>query len=423
MNSLLLLAIIPFLELAEAKSHRAEAELAPPYTYYLSTGYADEADRQDIETAMAFILPSLSLDPVVDHQIPQQATETLYAIDLRAYGWEHRFAKSIKGQHPYGPHDLPLVIRADWFLATATDCTRSTLYYDLLFGERFAKLDDFYKVLEVDDNPDHSFGMAEGKSRVVVSGKRWLASYSVPRGFAWETRDSERVNSLTDPLANPFGPLQHDARETIVGVPAIHMQSGVRGLKYVYMLSSGEGVTQDEAPPDIAQDYTRLLHGGTRLVNGVSCIGCHDEGMQMPTQNELRDYISDGGNLLTYDYDDQRRIEQFHLADIRTELTRNSEDYQAFVESATGIECVEAVAAFRRVIQRYHEPLTAKRFAAELGSDVVELEKAVAYWSAAGYPSPARVVAVASGMDIPRDAAEEHYRYCIDALVAWRGTQ
>jgi|GEM_PF-2767154 hypothetical protein len=414
--------LLPLSELIEAGQDRATAGVDPLVTYYLSTAWVPAEQRAGLVTAMRFIVPSLSLEQVVDDQVPQQtaADSTLWRIDTKALGWYQSLPRVLQRANPYHDgHGPSLVIRADWFLVAATDCKDSTTYYELVFGEAFTKKAQFLQRLGiVTDQSGLSFGLIEANSGVIVSKKRWIETFGQRRGYAWGTRDSAKIDLETDPLGRPDGKFKHDAEEWIIGVPKIHAATGRRGALQVYFLANAAGDRQDVAPPDIATDHTRVRHGATEIRNGISCISCHVEGMIEPTTNEFRDLITAGADVYA-DKVTQRSLEAFHLGDIMTEIERNREDFAAMVEACAGVPPKQAVEAFTQVVRAYDAPVTPEMAAAELGVELDELRSAIAYGSNTGQFSP-RMVALAHDRAIPRQAWEALYLEAFRAVKTWR---
>lgn len=413
-----LLAILPAQESAQAAAHQASLNPADvPYTYYFTASGVPEDEREGLVTALRFTLPSLSLLPVIDHQLPQQIEGTnLHWIDTRGLGWEHSLPRVLK-KYPYSYRKPPLVIRADWFIPFAMDAAEETAYYDLMFGKVFDRREQFIKAFGLVDDKRFSFGLIEGDSGVIVQKKRWMESVGVPRGYAWVTKDSAKIDAKSDPLNFPDGTFKHDAEEWIVGVPKIHAATGARGAMQAYFLANAAGERQDVAPPDIATDHTGVRYGSKEIRNGISCVACHVEGMNPPTVNEFRQLIEAGADVYAKK-DKQAELEAFHLGDIQTELDRNNEDFAAFVQAACGCEPAVAVKAFIASVKGYDADVTLERAAGEFGCDAEELQLALAYASNKGLP--ARLAGLGHGVPIPRQTWEEYYLQAYSALKAWR---
>ena len=420
--ALLLFAASPADDYARANAHRQSIPVQDwGYTYYFTTSGVPAEQREDLATAMRFVLPSLSLKPGVDAQIPLQVEGTnLWMIDTRNYGWEKSLPNLLVKHYPYGiygPHAL--VIRADWFIPFATDASESGAYYDLLFGSRPKTRDEFLKLLQINNDRQYAFGLIEGESGVAVQKKRWVESRPIPRGYAWMTRDSRKIDAASDPLEHPAGDFKHDAEEWIIGVPKLSTATGKRGALQVYFLSDGKGATQDKAPADIVTDHTGVRYGATEIRNGVSCIACHTGGLNQPTVNEFRQLIEFGVDVYAKK-GVQEQLEAFHLSDIGKEITRNNEDFADIVTHCTGVEPELAVKAFVARIKGYDAAVTLEQAACELGAMPQELTFALAFASNDG-TFPARLAALAHGKPILRQSWESgNYLKAYYALKVWR---
>lgn len=417
-----LAAVLPVLDSAAATAHRDSAGLNPLTTFYFSVNHLPADRREPTMTALRFVLPSLSLEPSVDYQVAHDAGEGLYWIDTAAFGWEGRFNRVVS-RYPYqvyNPGKPSLVVRADWFVAFATDAAESTAYYDLLFGVPPATRDDFLKVLGVVREPGQSFGLIEGNSGVILSKKRWIESFGMRQGYAYGTRDSATIRAKSDPLAFPDGSFQHDAEEWIIGVPKVHTATGARGALQVYFLANAAGQRQDVAPPDIATDYTRVRFGASEIRNGVSCIACHAEGLIETKTNEVRDAIDAGIEIYAADKIAQKRIESFHLADTATEMQANRGQFAAIVQAVCGKPPREAVADFVSVVKWYDADLTPEQAALEIGLPAADLTLALAYAQNSGQSVNPRLSAIAHGLSIPRTIWEATYADAVRAVQLWR---
>lgn len=418
----LLAAVLPVLDSAAATAHRDSSGLDPITTFYFTVNHLPEDRRESTLTALRFVLPSLSLNPAVDYQVPHDAGEGLHWIDAEAFGWRGRFGK-VAAQNPYSvfnPGKPSLVVRADWFVTFATDAKESTAYYDLLFGGPLATRDEILSALGVDRTPGQSFGLIEGKSGVILSKKRWIESFGMRQGYAYGTRDSAIVRAESDPLAFPDGAFQHDAEEWIIGVPKVHAATGTRGALQVYFLSDAAGRRQEVAPPDVATDYTRVRRGANEIRNGVSCIACHAEGLIETKSNEVRDAIDAGIEIYAADKATQRRIESFHLADLTGEISANRKQFADIVQAVAGKPPREAVADYVATVKFYDSDLPPEQAAREVGVTPEDLTAAIAYAQNGGTKVNPRLSAIAHGLPIPRTIWESTYADAVRTVQQWR---
>ena len=80
--------------------------------------------------------------------------------------------------------------------------------------------------------------------------------------------------------ARPAGAsaFRHDGGETIFSLP-----NGFQG----YYLSRADGARLDKGPTQIVRDPSRR---DLAVTNGISCMGCHDQGMRK-AKDEVRDAV------------------------------------------------------------------------------------------------------------------------------------
>ena len=220
----------------------------------------------------------------------------------------------------------------------------------------------------------------------------------------WITRDSAEISLENDPLQHLDGGFLWEASEIIGGLPKISVTTGKRGFVQVYGLTDGKGAIQKKAPADIVIDHQRLR--GIEIRNPISCIGCHDQGLNKPTTNGLEDFIASGAEAYALDYES---IESFHLGDLAPLIDRHNEDYQAIVELISGTTADATSDAVEIIVRTYDEPVSLEDAARELSTTADELALAIGYASSSNKEIPARVVAMAHGREMPRTLWEQVY--------------
>jgi serine/threonine-protein kinase len=182
--------------------------------------------------------------------------------------------------------DLPYV-RADWFVATAT---RPPLYHELL------QLPDNVRALESKLGVDLIANFKRGRldragfarSEVSPQANRLVERQDSLYGAYWRSYDfragADNSQLSQFPLGpvfqgNPFLPLafRQAGGEIIFNLP--------NGLQ-AYLLIDGAGKRLNEAP-DFVVDPD-LTSGSAAIVNGLSCMACHVQGMKTGFQDEIR---------------------------------------------------------------------------------------------------------------------------------------
>lgn len=394
-------------------------------------------ERDSVAKILAFVTASCSTSVVLERQLPEAIpTDTggnIYRIHLQQLGWEAGFKQVVK-DYPYRLHSIPL-FRADWFIEHVIDATESgTLYFQLLFGRAPENEADLIGLIGAVEGSQFSFGQIEGASRVAVNRIRWLENYPTPnRTSLWRTRDFAQLNAENDPLNRLVqqlaGDTKHDASEMIWGLPKILSSTGEMGILQGYALANGAGVIQEKAPANIVTDSLdpEKRCRGVEIVNFCSCVTCHTDGLNLPSRNELREYLR---SLVQVDIAAGKpekaialgeRIERFHLGNLLQLIVPWNESYAAMVKACNGLTTEENASKLISVIHEYDRPLTEQDAIRELGADmkVGELKIAVDWAKSKGYVVPERIDALAHGTPIPRDLWVANFRVAYNTVYGW----
>jgi serine/threonine-protein kinase len=273
--------------------------------------------------AISKLVNSLSNQRAIVPPVPVGPDGLVLRIDMRHYGWKDstHWLPLLKG-YPYGlvhsddvarrlyrvaASDLPY-IRGDWFCHNAT---RPALYHRLAMlpgirGTDHVGLPDSQQRLEqllgVDIAGDFKrdrvmrAGIAVGKSGV-SDHNRIVERHDTSFGHYWLSYDSAASDGRQNHVNFPLGPkfpgsenvaaFDHDGGEIIFSLP--------NGLQ-AYLLTTAAGDRLDEGPVNIVQDKAR--HSGSFvIVNAVSCMGCHKEGMISFTDTIRPDYENRPGEV------------------------------------------------------------------------------------------------------------------------------
>src|SRR5262249_22576740 len=149
-------AVLADLEPMDRRARRFQRYFTLTHLY--NAGLSDE-ELQTYRNALAKLVNSLSWGSKIVNPVAVDANRTVLRIDLRWYVWDATIWNRILQEYPYGVLEdttaaraasvgtltkVP-VIRADWFVATAS---RAPLYYDVL--QLPASLTEVEKLLRVD---------------------------------------------------------------------------------------------------------------------------------------------------------------------------------------------------------------------------------------------------------------------------------
>ena len=187
---------------------------------------------------------------------------------------------------------LPFV-RADWFIATAS---RPPLYHTILDLPKQAR--DLERMLKVDVEADFLHdklaraGFAESG---VSSHNRLVDRHTATYGAYWKSYDFSRSEGTGNLFRFPLGPAFADnpfpnqAFEHAGGEIIFNLPNGLQG----YLLVDAKGDRIDVGPIDIVGDDDKTS-GTAAIVNGLSCMACHRNGMQ-PFKDTVRDGLAVSG--------------------------------------------------------------------------------------------------------------------------------
>jgi len=350
-------------------------------THLYNAGETTEA-LNAYRRALSKLINSLSWGREVVKPQPIDAEQTLFYIDLRDYEWDVRNDAwtQIEQAYPYKmTFDAPTqaylreklttlqqemscevpFVHIDWFLATAS---LPSLYHDILALPKTDRELEASLEVFVNENILNAPGKRVWRAGFNNSGvsrhNRVVERHTSRFGAYWKSYDfagsAESQNIFTHPLD-----FIHDGGEIIFNLP--------NGLQ-AYFLVDGEGNRLDVAPTDIVFNPAA---SDPAVRNGLSCIGCHTEGMKT-FEDEVRAVVEQADNPpFNKDKALNLYVERAVMADLVAEDTQR---YRTALEAADGV--------FGGIepIQRFHEafqgPLSAAHAAAAVGLETdVFLEK------------------------------------------------
>lgn len=319
--------------------------------------------------------------------------ETIFRIDLRNYGWTASDWTEVLKKYPYGIEyrnkavrdaheriqDLftadaanPIAyVRGDWFVARAS---LPDLYHRLLnLPDTVAKLEEELKV-NVADNLKQARDVARAgfyQSGVSVNN-RLVERHVMPFGAYWKSYDFKGSSREKNLFLHPLGPaidalapfksfaFQHDGGEMIWNLP--------NGLQ-AYFLADAEGKRINAGPVEVVRDRLESA-GNPVVVNGLSCIACHDQGM-----NRFKDAVRDGFKNAVLAAEDKVQRLYPPNKDMDELLAEDELRFKQAVFSATKVflglktpdEVFDHPEPVSKLAQRYNADLTLKDVMLELG--------------------------------------------------------
>ena len=324
------------------------------------------------QIALSKLVNSLSWGFEIINPISIDDQETIFYIDLRDYEWDIRDAwTQIEDTYPYAIEfdattqanllakltslreqmdcEVPFV-HVDWFLANAS---LPPLYHDLL------------DLPDTDRELENSLGIDVARNIQSAPGRRvWRAGFNEsgvsennrvverhrsPYGAYWKSYDFAGNIGTQNIFTNPLD-FTHDGGEIIFNLP--------NGLQ-AYYISDAQGNRIDVAPTEIVSNPAA---SDPAVRNGLSCIGCHTEGMK-DFEDGVRSVVEQTVNPV---FDKSQALRLYAEKSVMDQhLSDDAERYKAALE-ATGdvFGGVEPVSRFYEV---FHGPVDASHTAAAIG--------------------------------------------------------
>ena len=322
--------------------------------------------------ALSKLVNSLSWGLTVTNPSPIDPQATIFYIDLRHYEWD-RIDGWTKIEEAYPYHiafDAPVQtelreqltrlqtqmncvipsVHIDWFLATASI---PPLYHELLSlpltdGELEQQLD-----VDVVGNLTTAPGVrvlrAGFNNSGVSTNNRVVERHTSRYGAYWKSYDFAGSVGAQNIFTHPLN-FNHDGGEVIFNLP-----NGLQG----YYLVDGNGLRLAEAPINIVSNPAA---SDPTVRNGISCIGCHTEGMKT-FEDEVRSVIESNPNPSYNKAQALRLYVEQSVMDARVGV--DMERYRGALEATGG--AVGGVEPISRFHETFQGPIDAAYAAAVVG--------------------------------------------------------
>jgi len=421
---------------AEAKTTRY-LSLANLYSLRDQEGKYLESDQQMeiYRAALSKLMNSISKGPEV---VPLQAVDearTVYRLNLRDYGMEAETWERIVRGYPYGvsgenrraentiakaTSSRRAYLRGDWFVFA---CAQPPLYHDILkLPANDRQLEKGLGIDVVSNLQNYEAIRAGFRNSGVSQANRMVERHEIEayRGAYWKSYDFSPLNTdLRDDLFQaPLGPesaalastkrmmFTHDGGEVIFNLP--------NGMQ-AYLLSTADGTRLSRAPTEIVQDRNR---GDGAIINGISCMACHSDGMRFPPNKRLETFIDEIGPIAAKSTDTRRErlaVEELYV-EPHTFQRLVKVDMDRFLRSATKAmpgydEPHEPVSI---LYNRYRKPVHADTLGAEFD---LSLQQIVRKLNDSHAPSLAVIASqLENGMRLPRYSFDFTFRQIAAAL-------
>ena len=267
-------------------------------THLYNAGESAEA-LHAYQRALSKLVNSLSWGREVIRPQPIDPQETIFYIDLRDYEWEigtNRWTL-IEAEYPYKiEFDAPTqtnlreklmdlreamacevpFVHVDWFIATAA---LPPLYHDILDLPQTDRELETRLEVNVVENLRNAAGRRAWRAGFNESGvsnnNRVVERHKSRYGAYWKSYDFAGSKGTQNILTHPLS-FTHDGGEIIFNLP--------NGLQ-AYLLVDAGGNRLDAAPISIVSNPAA---SDPTVRNGLSCIGCHTEGMKKDFADQVR---------------------------------------------------------------------------------------------------------------------------------------
>lgn len=378
---------------------------------HLANICADPAAMNVYRQAAVKFLNSLSRSSDVVKLETIDPEGTIIRFNLADLGWNTGDWESVLATYPYtvdpdtetsralaASTRTPMAyVRADWFAFAASQPP----LYDVLL-----QLPNTFQQLAREQGIDiegniHNFvaQRAAFQKSGVSQNNRLIERHPSRSGYFWTSYDFAGNKDRQNLFDYPLGPsgqnaFHHDGGETIFSLP--------NGFQ-AYYLNKATGERLDKGPTAIVRDLSRK---DFTVTNGISCMGCHDQGMRK-AKDDVRDLILKGR---TFPRDVREQVEGLYPPHDKMDALIEGDGKRfadamkrAGVDPAlklNGIEMINALA------KRYEDDLDLTLAAAELGLTKAEFKEGGAYVAKKHRPLLRRL----SQGSVPRDAFELAFR-------------
>ena len=314
---------------------------------------------QEHHKALYKLVNSLSWGVTVTNPQPIDPQETIFYIDLRHYEWDRNDGwTKIEAEYPYHisfdaptqtglkdqltrlqgemKADIPS-IHVDWFVAQAS---LPPLYHDLLSLPLTDRELETRLEVDVAQNLLNAPGVRVWRGGTNNSGvsnnNRVLERHTSRYGAYWKSYDFAGSVGTQNIFTHPLS-FTHDGGEVIFNLP-----NGLQG----YYLANASGFRLDDAPINIVSNPAA---SDPTVRNGLSCFGCHTEGMKT-FEDQVRSVIESNA---TPAYDKAQALRLYaEQSEIDTLLGEDMDRYRvALAKTGGAVDDIEPIQRFHEVFQ------------------------------------------------------------------------
>ena len=314
---------------------------------------------QEYRKALYKLVNSLSWGSTVTNPQPIDPQGTIFYIDLRHYEWDRNDGwTKIEVEYPYQiPFDAPTQtalkeqlgrlqtemksdipsVHVDWFVAKAS---LPPLYHDLLSLPLTDR--ELETRLEVDvaqnllNAPGVRVWRAGTNNSGVSNNNRVIERHTSRYGAYWKSYDFAGSVGTQNIFTHPLD-FTHDGGEVVFNLP-----NGLQG----YYLANASGFRLDAAPINIVSNPAA---SDPTVRNGLSCFGCHTEGMKT-FEDQVRSVIESNA---TPAYDKAQALRLYvEQSEMDVRLGEDMNRYRVALTKTGGtVDDIEPISRFHEVFQ------------------------------------------------------------------------
>ncbi len=394
-----------------------------PFARYFTTTHLHNAGESPealdaYQVALSKLVNSLSWGFQIINPQPIDPVETIFYIDLRDYEWDTRDAwTQIENIYPYAiafdeetqagllakltalraemQCEVPFVY-ADWFLATAS---LPPLYHDILALPGTERELERELGIDVARNLQSAPGVRVWRAGTNDSGvsnhNRVVERHTSRYGAYWKSHDFASSVGAKNIFTHPLS-FERDGGEVIFNLP--------NGLQ-AYYISDASGDRIDVAPTTIVSNPAA---SDPAVRNGLSCIGCHTEGMK-EFEDGVRSVVEQTVNP-SFDKDHALRL-YVTKAEMDPLVSEDTQRYRNALEATGGV--FGGIEPVHRFYEDFHGPIEAAYAAAAVG---LEMEAFLAEIDEKSSLQRLGLAGLLSGGNVKRDAWTAQFSEVISAL-------
>ena len=314
---------------------------------------------QEYRKGLYKLVNSLSWGSTVTNPQPIDPQEIIFYIDLRHYEWDRNDGwTKIETEYPYHiafdaptqtalkeqltrlqremKSDIPSV-HVDWFVAQAS---LPPLYHELLSLPLTDR--ELETRLEVDvvrnllNAPGVRVWRAGTNNSGVSNNNRVIERHISQHGAYWKSYDFAGSVGTQNIFTHPLN-FTHDGGEVVFNLP-----NGLQG----YYLANASGFRLDAAPINIVSNPAA---SDPTVRNGLSCLGCHTEGMKT-FEDQVRSVIESNA---TPAYDKAQALRLYaEQSEMDALLQEDMDRYRvALTKTGGAVNDIEPISRFHEVFQ------------------------------------------------------------------------